>query len=364
MYNENIIDTALEYTRVAVSKKISNLIKEKKDIKGSYLHLYEILSDYPFRKGKGLRPSLCISVARAIGGLAQWSLLSSAALEMYHNAFLIHDDIEDNSETRRGKDTLHGLIGTPRAINIGDATNVLALSFLLENLSTVGVTKSLYVMHEVENMARQSVEGQAMELDWIANNTFDLTDSDYFTMCAKKTCWYTFIAPCRIGYITGCNVWEEQNAIEHLAMLTEFGMSLGIAFQIQDDLLNILGDEKKYGKEINGDIYECKRTIMLNHLIINAGSSKDYIREIIAKPRKLKKKKEIKFILNEMHRCGSIDYGKELAHKFAKEAKDKLAKLNFLREESPILPDEIWECSYVDKRFINNLVDYVIMRKL
>lgn len=364
MYNENIIDTALEYTRVAVSKKISNLINEKRDIGGSYPHLYKLLSDYPFRKGKGLRPAILLSIARAIGGVAQCALLSGAALEMYHNAFLIHDDIEDDSEIRRGKDTLHGLIGTPRAINIGDATNVLALSFLLENLSTIGVTKSLYVMHEVENMARQSVEGQAMELDWIANNTFGLTDSDYFTMCAKKTCWYTFIAPCRIGYITGCNDWEEQNAVDHLVQLTEFGMSLGIAFQIQDDLLNILGDVKKYGKEINGDIYECKRTIMLNHLILHSGSSKDHIKEIITKPRKLKKEKEIKFILNEMRRCGSIEYGKELANKFAKEAKDKFDKMTFLKEKSPVLLDEIWECEYVDKRFISNLVNYVTLRKL
>src|SRR5687768_5430643 len=116
MYNELIINTSLDYTRKAITEKNVELVEKEKRIKGAYQKLYELLLDYPFRKGKALRPALCISTARAMGGMAQSAVLSSAALEMYHNAFLIHDDVEDESESRRGRETLHQLIGIPRAV--------------------------------------------------------------------------------------------------------------------------------------------------------------------------------------------------------------------------------------------------------
>jgi geranylgeranyl diphosphate synthase type II len=364
MLNETLINTALDYTRTAVTNKIEELITKKRNVKGAYKELYDLMKDYPFRKGKALRPALCISIARAVGGMGQWALLTGAALEMYHNAFLIHDDVEDESESRRGKETLHQKIGIPRAINTGDATNVLALSFLLENLDTVGVTKALHVMHEIENMARQSVEGQSMELDWIANQKFDLGDNHYFRMCVKKTCWYTFITPCRLGYITGIPAWKENDALSHLSQLTEFGMNLGIAFQIQDDLLNLVGNEKKYGKEICGDLYEGKRTIMLNHVLAHAGKTKSAIREIIQKPRNKKTRKEVEFVLKEMERCGSILYGKNLAKKFCGKAIKQLDAMEFLAVETPIAKEENWHCEVVDRRFIKELVNYVIERNI
>ena len=364
MLNEALINEALDYIRKAVIARINELIAEKRMVKGAYSQLYDLLRDYPCRPGKGLRPAICICMARAMGGMAQWALLSGAALELYHNAFLIHDDVEDASEHRRGKETLHRLIGIPRAVNTGDATNVLALSFLLENLNTIGVTKALHVMHEIENMARQSVEGQSMELDWIANNIFDLNDEHYFRMCAKKTCWYTFITPCRLGYITGSPAWQETDAVTHLSQLTEFGMSLGIAFQVQDDLLNLIGSKEKYGKEICGDIYEGKRTIMLNHVIAHAGKNKTAIKDILRKPRNKKTKKEVDFILDEMHRCGSITYGQQLARRFSGDAIRKLEAMSFLRESTPLAKGENWDCEVADKRFLRELVNYIVERNL
>lgn len=364
MYNKSIINDALDYTRKAVGEKIAQLIEQKKSVEGAYKPLYEMLSDYPFRKGKGLRPTLCISVARGINGMGHAALVSSTALELYHNAFLIHDDIEDGSENRRGKETLHQLIGVPRAVNIGDATNVLAVSLLLENLNEIGVAKALQIIHEIEQMARQSVEGQAMELDWIANNEFDLTDRDYFVMCTKKTCWYTFISPCRIGYIVGAEFWKDMDITLHLEQLTRFGMYLGIAFQIQDDLLNLIGSEQKYGKEIAGDIYEGKRTIMLNHLIRNAGKNKTKIKNIIKLLRTEKTEKDVNFILSEMHRCGSIKYGQALALKTAQKASALLEEMTFFKDQSPIQVDEQWESDRVDYRFVREIVNYVIERDL
>lgn len=295
--------------------------------------------------------------------MAQSALISSAALEMYHNAFLVIDDCQDYSEKRRGKETMHRMLDLPRAINIGNATNVLALGFLLENLKSIGVSKALYIMHEIEQMARKSVEGQAMELDWIANNTFNLKDTDYIMMCKFKTCYYTIAEPCRIGYIIGNKLWNEMEVNKSLHILTEFGMSLGIAFQIQDDLLNLTGEIEKYGKEIGGDIFEGKRTIMLNHVISNSGIHSKLIKDILRKPRSEKTEKDVEFILNEMKRCGSIEHGKKLAQKYAHKAQVLLDEMTFLRSSS-IQPEEQWECEFADRRFIAELVNYVVYRNL
>jgi len=363
-YDKELINQALSYTRNRVAETVEELIREKHTEPGAYQPLYDLLADYPFRIGKSLRPTMCIAVARAVGGYGHMALNSSAALELYHNAFLIHDDIEDGSEKRRGDGTLHELIGIPRAINVGDATNVLAMSMLLENLKAVGVAKALHVLHEIEHMARESAEGQAMELDWVANNTFDLTDQDYFNMCIKKTCWYSFISPCRIGLIVGYPATRSQDILVPLEKLTRFGMALGIAFQIQDDLLNLEGETQKYGKEIGGDILEGKRTIMLNHVCTHAGKSKKKIRDILALPRKKKKQEHVDLILNEMKRCGSLQHAKNIARRESKKAAEILASLDFLAEQTEVNLVDDWKVPVVDRRFLQELVNYVIHRIL
>jgi len=102
------------------------------------LHLYNLIPSYPRRAGKGFRPGLCIATCRAFGGNIQSVLRSAVAIEMFHNAFLIHDDIEDGSEYRRGKPTLHTKNGLGIAMNVGDAMNVLSISTLMENRTSLG----------------------------------------------------------------------------------------------------------------------------------------------------------------------------------------------------------------------------------
>jgi geranylgeranyl diphosphate synthase type II len=363
-FDRGIINRALDYTRRRVAGAIEDLIRRKRSEPGAYERLYDLLSDYPFRSGKSLRPTICTSVARAVGGYGHLALTSSAALELYHNAFLIHDDVEDGSERRRGRGTLHELVGLPRAVNAGDATNVLAVSLLLENLAVVGVAKALNVLHEIEHMARQSVEGQALELDWVASNAFDLGDEDYFRMCIKKTCWYSFITPCRIGLIVGTPEASPHDLLAPLEELTRFGMAVGIAFQIQDDLLNLEGEMDRYGKEIAGDIFEGKRTLMLNHVCAHAGDSREAILRILALPRREKKPEQVAFILAEMERCGSLRHAKAIARREADRAAALLASLDFLEPVTSIRPGELWEVPEVDCRFLVELVHYVVSRNL
>jgi len=361
-FNQSIINEALQGSRDAIFVKIEEFIQTQRQVSGAYTPLYELLSDYPFRVGKMLRPTMCISVARAVGGMGHSALTAAAALELYHNAFLIHDDIEDESESRRGKGTLHQMIGIPRAINVGDATNVLAVGLLLENLSVLGVSKALNILHEIEFMARQSVEGQAMELDWVATNPSHLSDQDYFTMCVKKTCWYSFITPCRIGLIVGHPASNVQDLVKPLAGLTRFGMILGIAFQIQDDLLNLQGEMESYGKEIGGDIYEGKRTLMLNHVLANSKQEAEKMREILALPRPQKHPDHVAFIMEQMQRCGSIEHGWNVARSLAQKAADIFDSLEFLFPETPLRPGEQWGSPVHDRRFMKELINYVIYR--
>jgi len=230
--------------------------------------LYDLILDYPLREAKGLRPALAIATCRGFGGKIDAILPTAAVLELYHNAFLIHDDVEDDSLIRRGRATLHQEHGIPVAVNVGDAMLAMSLEPLLENMAVIGLGPSLLILRAVARMSRESVEGQALELDWIRQGAWDLDDDDYVTMVTKKTGWYSFITPMMVGALAAGELSSKSAEV-----LTEFGQALGVAFQIQDDILNLAGDVEGYGKEIGGDLWEGKRTVILLHALRCAAAS-------------------------------------------------------------------------------------------
>lgn len=223
--------------------------------------LYDLMMDYPMRPAKGLRPALCIAACRALGGGLEAVLPTAAVLELYHNAFLIHDDVEDGSEKRRDAVTLHRAHGVPIAVNVGDAMLAMALGPLLDNMRVLDMGRALRILEVVSTMARESAEGQAIELDWVRRARWDLTDDDYLGMVDQKTGWYSFVAPLVMGAIAADAPAEQVRALEAL------GRALGSAFQIQDDVLNLLAREADYGKEIGGDLWEGKHTLMVIHAL-------------------------------------------------------------------------------------------------
>jgi geranylgeranyl diphosphate synthase, type II len=304
------------------------------------------LAEYPMRAGKGLRPALCLATCQALGGKSSEALHSAVALELYHNAFLVHDDIEDDSSYRRGKPTIHQQYGLAIAINIGDALSVLAMTPLLRNLEVVGLGRTLRIFNEIEHMARESVEGQAMELDWVSTHEWNLTPHDYYLMTRKKTCWYTCIAPCRIGAIIAGANRHRQDA------LRRFGLCLGIAFQIQDDLLNLAGEEGSYGKETAGDIWEGKRTLMLITLMQRAAQRerKKLIR-IMSAARQDKSEGDVQWVLRLMHKYDCLAYGRAVCRQFALRAKARFDEALGDLTDSP------------HKRFLEETIHYVIRRE-
>jgi geranylgeranyl diphosphate synthase type II len=242
--------------------------------------LYDLMLDYPLRAAKALRPALCIATCRALGGPLEAVLRSAAAIELYHNAFLIHDDVEDGSERRRDQPTLHRAFGAPIAVNVGDAMLALSLQPLLDNMRLVGLGKALRILQVVARMARESTEGQALELDWIRQRYWQLQDADYVRMVYKKTSWYTFIAPMLIGGIIAGATHQQ------LVALRKFAALLGVAFQAQDDVLNLVGETSAYGKEIAGDLWEGKHTLIVMHLMRAASPrERDQMRRILTKRR-------------------------------------------------------------------------------
>ena len=219
------------------------------------------MSDYPMRGGKALRPSLCLATCEAFGGPLADALPSALAIELLHNAFLVHDDIEDASLLRRGEPTLHRRYGTPLALNAGDGLALQAMATLRENIDLLGPRLADRIMVEFDFMSQQTVAGQALELGWCRDNRTDLTPDDYLDLIMKKTCWYTTVLPLRVGALVGSRGTAE------LDPMIEFGFHLGAAFQIRDDILNLVGDPAVYGKEQLGDLLEGKRTLMLIHLL-------------------------------------------------------------------------------------------------
>jgi geranylgeranyl diphosphate synthase type II len=309
--------------------------------------LRDLVLAYPLRPGKALRPALCMSTCEACGGRKEDAINSSVALELFHNAFLIHDDIEDGSLMRRGKPTLHALYGVPLALNAGDAMQAITLRALLDNYSLLGVRRTQMIFEEVEWMVIQSVEGQSIELGWVENSSWHLTEKDYYQMSLKKTGWYTCITPCRIGAIVAGRNFDLVNRFN------SFGYHVGMAFQIQDDILNLKGNEDLYGKESAGDLWEGKRTVMLIHLLHAAEpGEKETLIGILNKHRTEKNAEEISWILEKMHKYESISHAKNVAWRFARQAKHLLeTRLTDLIEAEA-------------KQFLRTLVDYMVHREL
>ena len=223
--------------------------------------LYRIMLDYPLRPAKALRPALCIATARALGGNVDSVLPSAAAFELYHNAFLIHDDVEDQALQRRHAPALHVKYGVPIAINVGDAMLAAALGPLLHNTQVLGLGPALRILTEFARMARESVEGQMLELSWVQHKRWDLTDREYVRMVHKKTGWYSFIAPMRVGALAA---GAPASIVDRLG---RFALSLGVAFQIHDDLLSLESVEATTGKDTLGDLWEGKYTLALLHAL-------------------------------------------------------------------------------------------------
>jgi geranylgeranyl diphosphate synthase type II len=306
-----------------------------------------LVRDYPSRGGKGIRPALVLATCQAYGGSRREAIAPAATIELLHNAFLIHDDIEDESELRRGRPTLHELHGVPLAINAGDALAVAALAVLNEP-GELGARLSQRITSEVLQMARRTTAGQSLELKWRHDNELDLRPEDYFDLVLQKTCCYTTIYPLRVGALVG-----SRGALDDVALepISQFGYYLGAAFQIRDDLLNVIGDEARYGKEARGDLREGKRTLMLIHLLSAAAAAdRSWLATYLASPINERRPEDVERVFAMMEANGSLDFAETWGRAIATEA-----HAAFARAFSDVRPSV-----HVD--FLAALVPYMLER--
>ncbi|MEY4581600.1 MAG: hypothetical protein RL701_6303 [Pseudomonadota bacterium] len=285
-------------------------------------YLYDLVEIYPNRGSKGFRASLCLATCRAFGGQTEDALEAAVALEFLHNAFLVHDDIEDGSMLRRGAPTLHQAHGIALALNAGDGLCALALAALARSAGRQTPKIGALLLAELAHLFRRSVEGQAWELGWIAEQRFDITEADYLRMVLAKTCWYSTIHPCRLGALIG------SQGSAALDALVPFGLYLGAAFQIRDDIDNLAPGDSAYGKDVGGDIIEGKRSIPLIHLLAHSAETQraEIVQLISSKTSPVARPERVERVVHLMMECGSLEYARDVADKFASMAIAEIPK--------------------------------------
>jgi geranylgeranyl diphosphate synthase type I len=212
--------------------------------------------------GKLLRPWLTLLACRAAGGDPRQALPLAAGIQLIHDFSLIHDDIEDNSDTRRGRPTVWRLWGLAQGINAGDGMFVVA-HLALHKLSAAGIRPevALEVLRRFDETILTICEGQFLDLSFEGN--LEISEADYLAMISRKTAALA-AAAAGLGAIVGGAEAPTAQA------LFDFGQNLGLAFQIQDDVLGIWGDPAVTGKPAAADLYRRKLSLPVIHTLRNA----------------------------------------------------------------------------------------------
>ena len=277
-------------------------------------YLYGPLKQFSDNSGKRHRPLICLLACEAIGGDPKQAWPAAAAIEHFHTAALIHDDIEDSSLTRRDEPCMHISEGTGLAVNAGDLALALVCGTVVHDPG-LDDTMKIRVLGELVDMTTRTIEGQALDIGWARDGRFDLTVDDYLTMANHKTAFYSGGVPLAVGAIIG------GGSTAQVETLRAFGMAAGLAFQIQDDVLNLCGTKESTKKDFRSDIAEGKRTLVAIHALQNAGR-RERLQEILSTrsgdPAVLAEAVEI------MEEAGSIEFARGYARDLVVDAKQGL----------------------------------------
>jgi geranylgeranyl diphosphate synthase type I len=288
--------------------------------------------------GKRLRPCLVLLSCEAVGGRPEDALEAAAAVEILHTFTLIHDDVMDRDELRRGVRTVHVLWGVPMAIIAGDALFAKVFEALAENVRRLGLPaeKAVEIFRSISLASFEICRGQAMDIQMAQRGT--VSESEYLEMISGKT-GALLEASMRIGAIVGGGSEREVGA------LSAFGRKIGIAFQIRDDILGITGEESKLGKPIGSDIGEGKRTLPIIYALRRLPlTERKFLEEALGRGRVSESR--LRRIVSMLHECGAIDYSVKLARRMVEEAKAELSAV----EESEA------------KGILLDLADFVVVR--
>ena len=264
--------------------------------------------------GKRLRPIIALHVSELLGGKISDTLPAAASLEIFHNFTLAHDDIMDNSMLRRGKKTINSKWDNNTGILSGDV--MLIISY--EVLNQYQDSKYIHLSKKLTEISRLVCEGQQADMDFASKN--DITENEYFEMIKNKT-----------AVLIGCSfmfggIVAEANAL-NTNLLYEIGLNLGIAFQLEDDLLDCFGDQEKFGKKIGGDIIEKKKTLLYLFTNSKLESEKKLEFENIFNSNEIEDSKKINSIKSFYETSGALEYLKNKVRVYFNEAEMLIDKL-------------------------------------
>lgn len=232
-------------------------------------HLYEPIAYHMALGGKRIRPVLTLMACDAMGGSSATALDAAVGIEMFHNFTLLHDDVMDNADVRRGKKTVHRRWNDNTAILSGDTMLTIATQYIAR-------TASWPVMDLFNKTAIEIYEGQQWDMDF--ENRNDVTVDEYINMIRLKT---SVLLGCALK--TGALIAEADK--EQADLLYEAGVNMGLAFQLRDDMLDVWGDPDTFGKEIGGDIMNNKKTFLLiNAMKLAKGDDANELRHWLNDP--------------------------------------------------------------------------------
>ena len=298
--------------------------------------LYES-SEYLIKAGgKKFRPALTVLSCQAVGGQTEKALNAAAALELTHTFSLIHDDIMDNDDTRRGKPAVHKVWGEPLAILAGDSLFAKAFEVLSKSADeNIPYERILDALKVLTDSCIKICEGQA--LDMAFEDTFEVTQEQYLNMIYKKT-GALITAATTVGAIMGGASSHEIKA------LMNYGKQIGTAFQIQDDYIDLTGDES-IGKPVGSDLVEGKKTLMVVYALEKA-NQEDHKR--LVELLEANDESIIPEAMDLLNKYGAINYARSKAYDCVIESKQALA----------ILPDS------EAKEALFKLADFVFNRNI
>lgn len=290
--------------------------------------------------GKRLRPVLALVSCEAVGGKADDAVEAAAALELLHTFTLIHDDIMDRDDFRRNVRTVHKVWGESMAIIAGDALFAKVFEAVAANArrKKLSPSRTADLFDIVSRASFEICQGQAMDVAF--EGRVEVRESEYMEMVSRKT-GALMEASARVGAILGGGKPREVRA------LAEYGRLVGMAFQIQDDMLGVSGDQRKFGKPVGSDIQKGKRTLIVVHALKRA-SREDRARLLRTLGDEGASRAEIRRAASILRKTGAIDYAARKARELVEEAK---SKLRVLRDSEA-------------KRFLLELADFTIGREL
>lgn len=273
--------------------------------------LYDPLEEFLLNSGKRIRPVMCLLGNELFGEVHQDAYHLAAAIELFHNFTLVHDDIMDKAPLRRGKPTVHAVHGEPTALLGGDVMMVVAYDYL-NKIEPHYLKKVIALFNKT---AKEVCEGQQYDMDFEKHQHVSLRD--YIKMIELKTS-VLLAASLQLGSIVG---GASEGNQQHIY---EFGRNLGIAFQIQDDYLDAFGDPEKFGKQVGGDIQSNKKTFLMIHALETAQGE---LRTALIKAMEENPADKVEIVLNIFKACGIDSWASALKEQYLQTALTHLEEI-------------------------------------